>query len=166
MTLPSGAFTSTSTVSLLVLTNAVSAPARILIGYLADFHIGPLNAFILAVASFAATLFGWTGVRSAAGMYVWAAAFGITNGAAQGAFVAGAACLTSDPAKAGVRFGMICAVVAFGVLAGPPLAGAVIDGSGGSYLWAQVWGGCALVVAVLVLAVGRWCRHRRFLAFV
>ena len=59
-----------------------------------SYHIGPLNAFILSVASFAATLFGWTGVQSAVGMYVWATAFGITSGAASGAFLAAAASLS------------------------------------------------------------------------
>ncbi|ORY71806.1 major facilitator superfamily transporter [Pseudomassariella vexata] len=156
MTLPSNAFTATSTVNLLLLTNALSTPARVFVGYVADFLIGPLNAYILAVASFALTLYSWTFVGTKLDMYIWAAAFGLTNGAAQGAFVGALASLTKDPRKMGSRFGMVCTVMAFATLAGPPTAGAIIDGSGGRYEWAQVWGGSVEVGAAVVLGLARW----------
>ncbi|RYO96821.1 hypothetical protein DL765_011394 [Monosporascus sp. GIB2] len=156
MTLPFNAFTTTSTVSLLLITNGAGTVSRVLTGYLADDHLGPLNAYILAVGAFALVLFTWIAVNSALAMYLWAAAFGFTNGAAQGAFVGALASLTSDPRKIGTRFGMVCGVLAFASLAGPPTAGAILGVSGGWYGWAQIWAGAVEILAMIVLGTAKW----------
>ncbi|KAK7935672.1 major facilitator superfamily domain-containing protein [Apiospora marii] len=166
LTLPGEVFTPTTTVNLLLLTNAVSTPARVLIGWIADNHLGPFNTYILSVASLAATLFGWTAVTNAPGMYVWAAAFGITNGAAQAAYVGAIAGLTKDPKRIGIRIGMVFGIISFAVLAGPPTAGSIIDATGGTYHWAQVWGGSVELLAVVILMAGRWFVARDFWVFV
>ncbi|KAK8100840.1 uncharacterized protein PG998_007756 [Apiospora kogelbergensis] len=156
LTLPGEVFTPTSTVNLLLVTNAVSTPARVFIGWIADNHLGPLNTYILSVASLAVTLFGWTAVTTAPGMYAWAAAFGITNGAAQAAYVGAIAGMTKDPKRIGIRIGMIFGIISFAVLAGPPTAGSIIDATGGTYRWAQVWGGSVELLSVVILLVARW----------
>ncbi|KAK6834558.1 hypothetical protein PG990_000625 [Apiospora arundinis] len=156
LTLPGEVFTPTTTVNLLLVTNAVSTPARVFIGWIADNHLGPLNTYILSVASLAVTLFTWTAVTTAPGMYIWAAAFGITNGAAQAAYVGAIAGLTKDPKRIGIRIGMIFGIISFAVLAGPPTAGSIIGATGGTYRWAQVWGGSVEVLAALILVAARW----------
>lgn len=160
LTLPENAFSVTTTVNLLLLTNAVSTPARVLVGYVADNVLGPLNTYIAALASLSLTLFAWTAVTSGPGMWVWAAAFGITNGAAQAAYVSGLASLTPDPKKLGIRLGMVCGIVAFASLAGPPTAGAILDATGGSYRWAQIWGGSVELLAMLFIMAARWCLEK------
>lgn len=152
--------------NLLLVTNAVSTPARVFIGWVADNLLGPFNTYILSVASLAATLFAWTAVTNAPGMYVWAAAFGITNGAAQAAYVGAIAGLTKDPKRIGIRIGMIFGMISFAVLAGPPTAGSIIDATGGTYQWAQVWGGSVELLAVVILMAGRWFVARDLWVFV
>ena len=77
--------------------------------------------------------FAWTGVHTKAGMYVFSVFFGLANGAAQGVFVGSLASLTADPRRMGTRFGMVCSVAGLATLVGPPMAGAIVDGSGGGY---------------------------------
>ncbi len=105
---------------------------------------------LLGIVSFA-----WIGVKSRVGMYVFSVFFGLANGAAQGVFVGSLASLTKDPRKMGTRFGMVCTIVAFATLAGPPTAGAIIDRSGGEYLWAQVWAALVIVLGAVTLAAAR-----------
>lgn len=100
--------------------------------------------------------FAWIGVVSRAGMYVFTIFFGLANGAAQGIFVGSLASLTSDPRKMGTRFGMVCTIVGFASLAGPPTAGAMIDKSDGRYLWAQVWAGLVILLGSVVLMGSRY----------
>lgn len=156
MTLPLHAFTNTSTTTLLLITNGASTVSRILIGYLADNSLGPMNAYIVSVATLAASFFTWIAVTSGTGMYVWAAGFGVTSGAAQGAFVGALASLTVDPQRLGTRLGMVCGLLAFATLSGPPTAGAILGASEGWYGWAQIWAGVVEVLATVVLGAARW----------
>ncbi|KAK0728052.1 major facilitator superfamily domain-containing protein [Lasiosphaeria miniovina] len=148
-------FSTTDSVQLLLITNGLSVPSRPLMGFLADRYMGPINTFTTATLFLGVMLFAWIGVDTRTGMYVFSVFFGLANGAAQGVFVGSLASLTKDPRKMGTRFGMVCTIVAFATLAGPPTAGAIIDKSGGSYLWAQVWAGLVIVLSSLVLAAAR-----------
>lgn len=51
---------------------------------------------------------------------------------------------------------MVFSIVAFAVLTGPPLAGALITDDGGSYLGAQLFAGTSILVGS-VLLIG--CRY-------
>jgi MFS family permease len=136
--------------------NGLSVPARPITGYLADHVLGPINTFTIATLIQAGMVFAWIGIHSRADMYVFAVFFGFSNGASQGVFVGSLASLTEDPTKMGTRFGMVCTVVAFATLAGPPTAGAIIDRDGGRYIWAQVWAGLVIGVGSLTLAAARY----------
>lgn len=125
-------------------------------GFVADRYVGPINCYSLATFVLGIILFSWTGVRSQAGMYVFSVFFGLANGAAQGVFVGSLASLTKDPRKMGTRFGMVCTIVAFATLAGPPTAGAIIDRSGGAYLWAQVWAAMVIILGSITVAAARF----------
>jgi MFS transporter, MCT family, solute carrier family 16 (monocarboxylic acid transporters), member 3 len=110
-----------------------------------------INTFVLGIM-----IFGWIGVTTRTGMYVFSVFFGLANGACQGVFVGALASLTSDPQKMGTRFGMVATLAGFATLAGPPTAGAIIDRCGGNYLWAQIWGGTVMILAALTVAAARW----------
>jgi MFS transporter, MCT family, solute carrier family 16 (monocarboxylic acid transporters), member 3 len=133
----------------------MSVPSRPIVGFLADRHIGPINMFTMATLVLGGMIFAWIGVTTRTGMYVFSVFFGLANGAAQGVFVGSLASLTKDPRKMGTRFGMVCTIAAFATLAGPPTAGAIIDRSGGRYLWAQIWSGLVIVLGSLTLAAAR-----------
>ncbi|RSM06449.1 hypothetical protein CDV31_009129 [Fusarium ambrosium] len=63
--------------------------------------------------------------------------------------------LTKDPRKMGTRFGMVQTICAFASLAGAPTAGAIIDKSGGDFVWAQVWGGTVLLMGASMVMASR-----------
>lgn len=56
----------------------------------------------------------------------------------------------------GVRFGMVCSILAFASLAGPPTAGALIQSHNGSFLEAQIWAGAVTFSAALFVCAARW----------
>ncbi|KAH6854341.1 major facilitator superfamily domain-containing protein [Chaetomium sp. MPI-CAGE-AT-0009] len=149
-------FSTTDSVQLLLITNGMSVPSRPITGYLADRYFGPINLYAFQTLVMGCLLFAWTGVTTRTGMYVFSVFFGLSVGAAQGLFAGSLASLTKDPRKMGTRFGMVCTTVAFASLAGPPTAGAIIDKSGGRYLWAQIWAGIVIVLASMMF-VGTRC---------
>lgn len=148
-------FSATEAVSLLLITNAAGIPLRPIVGHIADRHLGPINTFILALFVLACMDFAWVGVTNRAGMYVFSVFLGMANGAAQGIVLGALASLTADPRKMGVRFGMVATLSGVATLAGPPMAGAIIDGTGGRYVWAQVWAGAVLLASSFIIALAR-----------
>ncbi|OBR12152.1 Major facilitator superfamily transporter [Colletotrichum higginsianum IMI 349063] len=148
-------FSTTDSVSLLLITNGMGIPIRPVVGWLADRHVGPINMFMLMVFLLGGMEFVWIGVETRTGMYVFSVFFGLSNGAAQGVFVGSTASLTTDPQKMGTRFGMIATISGFASLAGPPTAGAIIDKAGGQYLGAQIWGGAMMIANSLMIAAAR-----------
>jgi MCP family monocarboxylic acid transporter-like MFS transporter 3 len=76
-------------------------------------------------------------------------------------FVGGLASLTTDPSKLGVRFGMVCSILAFASLAGPPTAGALIQVDHGGFLKAQIWAGSVTMCAALFVSAALWTQIRR-----
>ncbi|KAH6892150.1 major facilitator superfamily domain-containing protein [Thelonectria olida] len=147
--------TSVEAVSLLLIINGMSIPARPLVGYLADYHMGPINTFLMGEALLAMMIYSWIGVKTRTGLYVFSVFFGFANGACQGTFVGANASLTQDPKKMGTRFGMIQTLSAISSLAGAPSAGAIIDRSNGKFIWAQVWGGTIMLLAACFIAASR-----------
>ncbi|KAF5025891.1 hypothetical protein F66182_2010 [Fusarium sp. NRRL 66182] len=148
-------FSSVEAVSLLLIINAMSIPARPIMGYLADNVLGPINTFIIGMTVLSIMVYCWIAVNTVVGMYVFCAFFGFANGACQGTFVGANASLTKDPRKMGTRFGMIQTISAFASLAGPPTAGAIIDNSGGKFVWAQVWGGTVFLLGTVMIIASR-----------
>ncbi|KAK3325696.1 major facilitator superfamily domain-containing protein [Apodospora peruviana] len=148
-------FSTVDSVQLLLITNGLSVPSRPLVGFVSDRYCGPINMYILSTFVLGAITFAWIGVTTRAGMYAFAVFFGLANGAAQGVFVGSLASLTPNPRKMGTRFGMVCTIVGFATLAGPPTAGAIIDQSEGRYLWAQIWAGLVICLGSLTLAAAR-----------
>lgn len=140
---------------MLLVINAVGCPGRLVPAFLADRFFGAVNTLIPIIFCAAICMFGWIGVRSIASDYVWLCIYGVFGAAIQGMFPSTLAGLTKDLSKAGTRIGMIFTVVSVAALTGPPLAGKLIEVSGGKYLGVQIWAGACLVLGGLLLIAAR-----------
>lgn len=98
-------------------------------------------------------------------MYVYSALMGFINGGAQGIFPSAINSLSLGTNKLGTRLGMVFGICGVASLTGPPLMGALIDGSGGRYLWAQVCGGTVMGFGGLTVAVSTLCYRKRGFRF-
>jgi MFS family permease len=141
--------------NLVVVISAIGIPVRPLLGLAADRHLGALPTVIVSSAILGVMLFAWVPVKSVGGLYAWSVIYGLATGATQGIFVGALASLTKQPDKMGTRFGMVCSVLGFASLAGPPTAGALIQSEGGGFLGAQIWAG-AVTVAGSALLGAAW----------
>ncbi|KAI1423220.1 MFS general substrate transporter [Xylaria sp. FL1777] len=140
-------FSTTDSVRLLLIQNGVSIPARPLVGYIANYHVGPMNTYIVTVILFAIITLAWIAVHDAPGLYVYSVFLGLTNGVCQGMFLGSLASLTDDNRKMGTRIGMEYVVFGLATLAGPPIAGKIIDSSGGRFTYAQLYAGLTVLLS-------------------
>lgn len=133
-------------------------------GILADRVLGAPNTYVGCAVGLSALVYGWTGVHTREGMYAFAALLGVVNGGCQGIFPGATSTLISeesgDLSKMGTWMGMVFAICGVASLAGPPVAGAIIGGSGGKYIWMQVVLGSMLMVAAVVLFVASRVKGR------
>ncbi|KAK1458664.1 major facilitator superfamily transporter, partial [Colletotrichum cuscutae] len=156
----------TESVSLLLILNSSGIPSRVLSGFIAGRYLGSINMFIISNVVVSGMYFAWIGVDTSPGLYVLSVFFGIANGFVQGVFTPALASLTVDPTKMGARFGMVATIVGVASLAGPPIAGAILDVSGGKYIWAQIWAavitllGVGSLFAARIAAVGNVLRAK------
>jgi predicted MFS family arabinose efflux permease len=150
----------TDSLNLLLVINGVGIPGRLIPNYLAD-RIGVFNAFVPTAGIAAICVFSWMAVKDSTGLYIWCAFYGMTAGGIQSLFPAGLGSLTTDVRKAGVRMGMVFTIVSFATLAGPPIAGAIITASGGSYYGAQAFAGAALLLGTALMAAARLIKLKK-----
>ncbi|THH07595.1 hypothetical protein EW145_g3266 [Phellinidium pouzarii] len=153
--------------------NAAGVIGRIGSGYIAD-RFGRFNtvvpvAVIQAIAVFAI----WTTAMSIAQTLVFAVIFGVSSASYSSIASSCVAQITADHSLIGTRTGMFMAAMAPGILAGPPIAGALLalrshDGPSVSdsgdfrYLWAQFFGGAMLVAgAGFAFAARIACQRKR-----
>ncbi|KXJ88943.1 major facilitator superfamily transporter [Microdochium bolleyi] len=148
-------FDAQQAVVLLLIMNAASGPPRVAIGFVADRWSGPLNALVFSVAVMGVMTYVWIAVVAPTQMYVYAVLFGMVLGLVMAGFTSALASLTTDPSKVGVRFGVTLTLISFATLAGPPIAGSLIDRGGGSYLGAQIYGGAVLLLSTALMACCR-----------
>ncbi|KAI1209504.1 uncharacterized protein F4807DRAFT_460717 [Annulohypoxylon truncatum] len=127
-------FTSLDSINLLLITNGLGMPGRVLPGFVAARLLGPLNTAIPTTVSVAIVLYCWPAVA----LYAFAAVYGLVASAIQSLFAVSLAALTDDLSQLGTRMGMVFSVVAFACLTGSPIAGAIVQASGESYLGAQM----------------------------
>ncbi|KAF1363584.1 MFS general substrate transporter [Lizonia empirigonia] len=142
-------------VNVLLVLNGVGILGRLIPSYFADKYTGPYNVLVPSCFVSAIVLFFWPLVHSEAGLYGWAVCYGFFVAGFQGIFPAVLTTLTKDMSRVGTRNGMGFAVMGLGTLVGPPIAGALIQSHGGSYLAAQMFGGAAVLIGSCVLVVGR-----------
>ncbi|KAL2009225.1 hypothetical protein VTN00DRAFT_7419 [Thermoascus crustaceus] len=144
-----------TSMDLLMVMNGLGTVGRLIPNYFADFCTGPLN--MLLPFSFASGIiaYGWAGVTSLAGLYVFAVIYGFFAAGIQSLFPATLSTLTSDLKKVGVRMGMVLSVLSIAALTGSPIAGALVQKGEGDYLYAQMFMGSAMIAGTMTLTGAR-----------
>lgn len=134
--------------------NAGSVLGRLIPNYLAD-KLGPLNVLTPTTICSCILTFCWIAISDQGGIIGFAVLFGFFSGTFVSLPPACIASMTKDMSVLGTRLGMSFFVCAFGVLAGTPVAGAIIEREGGQFLYAKVFGGIAIFISVACLAGAR-----------
>jgi MFS family permease len=128
--------------------------------YLADRHFGAINVFIPTIIAAAVCIFLWAKVSNLTGDYIWVVFFGYFGAGIQSLFPSTTASLTKDLSKNGTRIGMIFTIISVAALTGPPLAGKLMEVTGGRYLAAQMWGGACLLLGAGLLTAAKLAKSR------
>ncbi|KAL3422249.1 MFS monocarboxylate transporter [Phlyctema vagabunda] len=149
-----GASTETSITILLVM-NAIGLPGRILPAIIADAYLGPINTLIPLTFLCSFMLYVWAAVKTLHGLIAFAVIFGLVNSSVQGIFMGSMTSLTKDLSKIGTRVGMAFSILAFAALIGPPIAGQLIQVGNGSFLYTQIFGGTVTIMGTGFLFAAR-----------
>ncbi|KAF2703404.1 MFS general substrate transporter, partial [Pleomassaria siparia CBS 279.74] len=144
-----------TSVNLLMIMNGVGVVGRLIPSFLADRKFGPQNTLIPFAFASALVLYCWTEVKTEKGLYAWAIIYGLCSAGFQGLFPSALSSLTKDMNKVGVRNGMGFSIVGIASLTGPPIAGALVQRGGGSYLYAQMWGASMILIGGVAVVLGR-----------
>lgn len=131
--------------------NAVGIPGRLCFGLTADRLLGPVNTLIPVTFLAGILFYCWAAVYSLDTLFAFCCLYGFFGAGIQSLFPASCVSLTTDLRKMGVRTGMCFTVVSVACLTGPPLAGALIQHRHGNFLYAQMFGGTALIGGGLTL---------------
>ncbi|KAB5570117.1 major facilitator superfamily domain-containing protein [Coniochaeta sp. 2T2.1] len=149
-----------TSIVLLLLMNGLGLPGRIIPALVSDAYLGPFKTLIpLALASGVLYL-SWIRVDSTGGVFAIAVLFGLVNGGVQAMSMAGLPFLTADLSKVGTRSGMVLSIVSVAALTGPPIAGALIEAGGGSYVPLQAWTGVIMIAGGGFVAAARLANRR------
>lgn len=91
-------------------------------------RVGAHNFLLFSVLSSMIMIFGWIGVRSSTGWWVWSIVYGFFSGVLISAnpVVVAHPVLSRHPSVMGTRLGMIWLIAAIGVLVSAPIAGALV----------------------------------------
>ncbi|CAG7927991.1 unnamed protein product [Penicillium olsonii] len=146
----------TSSLTQLMVLNAVGIPGRTVPGFLADAYFGAFNTLLPFVFGASVMLFGWIGATSSSSFYCFVVIYGICSNAVQTLFPSTLSKLTTDMSKIASRVGMVFTVGSVACLTGPPIAGALIGVADGSYLYAQLFGGTSVMLGFVFLSAARW----------
>lgn len=94
-------------------------------------------------------------VKSEAALTSFAVFFGFWSGAA---ISLTPVCIAqvSPVGEIGRRVGTTFSISSFGALVGVPVGGAIVDGSGGAFVWLVVFAGGCYVLALGAWVVARW----------
>jgi predicted MFS family arabinose efflux permease len=152
--------TQSTSFTLLLVINSFGIPGRFIPAILADRFFGPLNVIIPFMFITGFLLYCWIAITSIPGFYVWVAVYGFFAGGCQSLFQASVSSF-ANAENAGVRIGMVCTIVSFACLSGPPIAGKLVEGFGGQYLHAQLFGASVLVAGSCFLLGARIAQRSR-----
>lgn len=152
--------TQSTSFNILLVINAFGIPGRFIPAILSDRFFGPLNVIIPCMAITGCLLYCWIAIVSVPAFYVWTAIYGFFAGGCQSLFQAAVSSFAS-PSNAGVRIGMVCTIVSFACLSGPPIGGKLVEGMEGGYLHAQLFGANVLIAGALLLLGARLAQRPR-----
>ncbi|KAI0849428.1 riboflavin transporter MCH5 [Daldinia vernicosa] len=132
---------------LLPIINAVSIPGRIVPGFLGD-RFGRFNVMIfISGLSGIITLALWVPGKSTATTVAYGAVFGFASGGFISLLPAVIAQI-SDIREIGIRSGIALFVSSLGALTGSPIAGAIVNANGGSFLGLQLFCGIVMTISM------------------
>lgn len=135
---------------LLSILNASGIFGRLLPSYMAG-RIGVINTFVIVYFLSAASIFYWISVSNAAGNIAFAVSYGFFAGGVVAFQPVVLTSIMEDMGILGTRLGFMSILKGIGSLVGPPIAGAILDDSGG-YLGVQLFTGFIITLS-LVFAV-------------
>ncbi|KAJ0163045.1 hypothetical protein CTA2_3605 [Colletotrichum tanaceti] len=141
---------------LVAILNAGSILGRLFPAWLAG-RYGPINVLLGVSVSVAAVALCWLGVSTPAGSVAFALAYGIASGGLISLPPTVVSILVPDLGLHGTWLGMLSTTNAFGALAGPPIAGALLEATG-SYLGVQLLSGLGLTAMAILVLVLRMTR--------
>jgi MFS family permease len=95
-------------------------------------------------------IFAWPFIKNLPGIVVFCLIYGFFSGAFISLPPSSIASTTADMSRFGARLGMAVTCNGFGVLMGPPIAGAIIA-NGGGYVHAAVFAGIVVTVGGMCL---------------
>lgn len=155
---------SSTSLTILLVMNAIGMPGRLICGLTADRLLGPINTLTPVAFISGILLYCWAAVDSLGALFTFCVIYGFFAAGIQSLFPAACASLTSDLTKMGVRTGMCFSVVSVACLTGPPIAGALIQRDEGGFLFAQAFGGSAFMGGSLTLIAARIAKNGLYLA--
>ncbi|KIM96671.1 hypothetical protein OIDMADRAFT_131291 [Oidiodendron maius Zn] len=136
---------------LIMAINGIGVFGRILPAWLVTRCGDVLNVLVPITFIAGFMLYFWSLVTTKVELVAWIIFYGFFANAVASLFVGGVGSLTKDKQKMGVRIGMVFTIVSFACLTGPPIAGALIDGRDGDFLYAQLFGGTVMVSGAVAL---------------
>ncbi len=137
---------------LLSILNAASIFGRVLPNWAAD-HVGPFNVIIPCALISGVLTICLIPIRSLPSLTVFCVLFGFTSGTFVSLPPTIIVALCPNRGVIGTRMGMAFAAIGAGLLAGTPIAGAVLTASSFAGVWA--FGGTLLVVGALFMGLAR-----------
>lgn len=149
------------TIPILMVLNGVGIPGRLIPAYIADHYCRPLTISLLVAFITSILLFVWIAIESVAGMYTFAALYGLFASALQAMFPATLADLTTDYKKIGTRLGMGFALSSFGVLIGSPGGGKLVEIGNNKYLYGQVFAGACGMLGFVCFLIAALIHRRK-----
>ncbi|WQF87083.1 Putative major facilitator superfamily, MFS transporter superfamily [Colletotrichum destructivum] len=141
---------------LVAILNAGSIFGRLFPAWLAG-RYGPINVLLGVSVSVATVALCWLGVSTGAGSVAFALAYGFASGGLVSLPPTVVSTLVPDLSLHGTWLGMLSTTNAFGALAGPPIAGALLEATG-SYLGVQLLSGLGMVAMTILVLVLRMIR--------
>jgi len=142
-------------ISLLLILNSCEVLRQLVLNYVADHYLRPLNTMIPFALISVVLIYAWIAVINQAGLIVFACFYGMFSLGLLSLFSATLLSLTTDLQKAGVRMSMVMLCLSFACLTGPLIGEALIQLKGEGFVYAQVFAGSAVACELFFLIVAR-----------
>ncbi|KAI9703717.1 MAG: hypothetical protein M1836_007487 [Candelina mexicana] len=144
-----------TSVTLLLVLNAIGIPGRLIPALIADRYFGSFNTLIPFVFLSGLLLYCWISVHNFSRLIAFVVFYGFFSNAVQTLFPSTLSSLTTDLTKMGTRVGMNFTIISIACLTGPPIAGALVQAADGGFLYAQIFGGTTMTAGTLILLAAR-----------
>ncbi|KAK9781364.1 putative Major facilitator superfamily domain-containing protein [Seiridium cardinale] len=139
---------------LLAILNGSSLFGRLVPSAMAG-KFGVVNTFIVTYFLSGVSVFYWISATNAAGNIAFAVLYGVFSGAVLAFQPVVLTSITDDFGYLGTRLGALSIMKGIGSLAGPPIAGAILQSSG-DYLGVQLFTGFAILLSLAFAVALRW----------